>query len=338
MVNLIQRLRSGGHAYEVDGSYYFRISTFPAYGRLSRIDVGGLRPGARVDVDEYGKDDPRDFVLWKGRKPGEHFWDTALGPGRPGWHIECSAMSMRYLGESFDLHAGGVDLIFPHHEDEIAQSEAATGKQFVRVWMHDEHLRDAVGDKMSKRTGNFTTLRDLVQEGHQPRAIRYALLSGAHYRSPLNFSPDLLQAAEQAIKRLEEFAIRISVPAATGSPPQEILESWEAALADDLNLPAALGRLFEWIKAFNVRLDEGQVSEKERADAMAMLRHADGVLEVVRFPQLETDADIQRMIDERNAARAARDFARADAIRQDLLKRGVQLDDTREGTIWKRAG
>src|SRR5437879_2871377 len=242
MVGLIEVLNEKGHTYVSDGSTYFRIATFPRYGRLAHLDVSGLKAGARVDVDDYGKDDPRDFVLWKARKPGEQSWDTPLGAGRPGWHIECSAMSMKYLGESFDIHTGGVDNIFPHHENEIAQSEAATGKTFVHYWLHAQHLQDAVGEKMSKRLKNFTTLRDLLAEGYTPRAIRYALLTGAHYRSPLAFSPELLRAADSAVKRLDEFAVRLGpIPSAAGGggqgggpePPQEIRQRWDDAVRDD---------------------------------------------------------------------------------------------------------
>jgi cysteinyl-tRNA synthetase len=345
MVSLIERLRENGHAYVADGSTYFRISSFPRYGALAHLDVHGLKSGARVDVDEYGKDDPRDFALWKARKPGEQSWETPLGPGRPGWHIECSAMSMEYLGETFDIHAGGVDLIFPHHEDEIAQSEGATGKQFVRYWLHAEFLQDAMGEKMSKRLKNFSTLRDILAEGYKPRAIRYALLTGAHYRSPLAFSPELLRAADSAVKRLDEFAVRLGpVPAPAGGggqgggplPPEEIRQRWDDALRDDLNLPAAVGHLFDFVKAFNSRLESGQATPEERAAAMAMLRHANRILDVIEFPEA-VDAEVERLIAERKAARDRRDFARADEIRQQLLAMGIQLDDTKDGgTRWKR--
>jgi cysteinyl-tRNA synthetase len=345
MVSLIERLTENGHTYVADGSTYFRISSFPRYGALAHLDVSGLKAGARVDVDEYGKDDPRDFALWKARKPGEQSWETPLGPGRPGWHIECSAMSMQYLGETFDIHAGGVDLIFPHHEDEIAQSEGATGKQFVRYWLHAEFLQDAMGEKMSKRLKNFSTLRDILAEGYKPRAIRYALLTGAHYRSPLAFSPELLRAADSAVKRLDEFAVRLGpVPAPAGGggqgggpePPEEIRQRWDDALRDDLNLPAAVGHLFDFVKAFNSRLESGQATAGERAAAMAMLRHANRILDVIEFPEA-VDAEVERLIAERKAARDRRDFARADEIRQQLLAMGIQLDDTKDGgTRWKR--
>jgi cysteinyl-tRNA synthetase len=335
MVSLIDLLNEKGHTYVTDGSTYFRIATFPRYGELAHLDHAGLKAGARVDVDEYGKDDPRDFVLWKARKPGEQSWETPLGIGRPGWHIECSAMSMKYLGESFDIHTGGVDNIFPHHENEIAQSEAATGKQFVRYWLHAQHLQDAVGEKMSKRLKNFTTLRDLVAEGYQPRAIRYALLTGAHYRSPLAFSPELLKAADSAVKRLDEFAVRLGPIPTEAEPTPDVRKRWDDALKDDLNLPAAVGHLFEFIKAFNTRLESGKATPAERASAMAMLRHANRILDVVEFPEV-VDAEVERLIAERQAARDRRDFARADEIRQQLLGMGIQLDDTKDGTRWKR--
>jgi len=341
MVSLIERLKENGHAYVADGSTYYRISSFPRYGALAHLDVSGLKAGARVDVDEYGKDDPRDFVLWKARKPEEQSWETPLGPGRPGWHIECSAMSMQYLGESFDIHTGGVDLIFPHHEDEIAQSEGATGKQFARYWLHAQFLQDAMGEKMSKRLKNFTTIRDLLAEGYAPRAIRYALLTGAHYRSPLAFSPELLKSADSAVKRLDEFAVRLGVTPHRDAPPQgereiqEVVKRWDEALKDDLNLPAAVGHLFEFIKAFNPRLESGKATPEERAAAMAMLRHANRILDVIEFPEA-VDAEVEKLIAERQAARDRRDFARSDEIRQQLLRMGIQLDDTKDGTRWKR--
>ena len=345
MVSLIDLLNEKGHTYVTDGSTYFRIATFPRYGELAHLDHAGLKAGARVDVDEYGKDDPRDFVLWKARKPGEQSWETPLGIGRPGWHIECSAMSMKYLGESFDIHTGGVDNIFPHHENEIAQSEGATGKPFVRYWLHAQHLQDSVGEKMSKRLKNFTTIRDLVAEGYQPRAIRYALLTGAHYRSPLAFSPELLKAADSAIKRLDEFAVRLGpIPESPspsgggqggGEPTPAVRTRWDDALRDDLNLPAAVGHLFEFIKTFNTRLESGKTTPEERAGAMAMLQHANSILDVVEFPDV-VDAEVERLIAERQAARDRRDFGRADEIRQQLLRMGIQIDDTKDGTRWKR--
>jgi cysteinyl-tRNA synthetase len=353
MVSLIDLLNEKGHTYVSDGSTYFRIASFARYGALSHLDVKGLKAGARVDVDDYGKDDPRDFVLWKARKPEEESWETPLGPGRPGWHIECSAMSMKYLGQSFDIHTGGVDNIFPHHENEIAQSEAATEKPFVRYWLHAQHLQDAMGEKMSKRLKNFSTLRDLMAEGYQPRTIRYALLTGAHYRSPLAFSPELLKSAEGAIKRLNEFAVRLGTvpPSSQGGGASLAIPSpapgggqggglrvralWDDALRDDLNLPAAVGHLFDFVRDVNPRLEAGAATPEERAAAMAMLQHANQILDVIEFPQ-PIDAEVERLIAEREAARKRRDFARADEIRQQLLAMGIQLDDTKDGARWKR--
>ncbi len=336
MVSLIHRLSEKGHTYVSEGSTYFRIATFPRYGALAHLDHAGLKAGARVDVDDYGKDDPRDFVLWKARKPGEQAWETPLGAGRPGWHIECSAMSMKYLGESFDIHTGGVDNIFPHHENEIAQSEASTGKTFARYWLHAEFLQDAVGEKMSKRLKNFTTLHDLLEEGHQPRTIRYALLAGAHYRSQLAFSPELLKGAESAVRRLDEFAVRLGSTEHEAQAPPAVRDRWDAALDDDLNVPAAVGHLFEFIKAFNPRIEAGEASPDERAEAMAMLRHANRILDVIEFPAASVDAEVERLINERERARQARDFARSDEIRVELLAMGIQLDDLKDGTRWKR--
>jgi len=337
MVALIDLLSEQGHTYVSDGSTYFRIATFPRYGALAHLDVAGLKAGARVDVDDYGKDDPRDFVLWKARQPGEQAWETPLGAGRPGWHIECSAMSMKYLGQSFDIHTGGVDNIFPHHENEIAQSEAATGKQFARFWLHAEFLQDSVGEKMSKRLKNFTTLRDVLAEGYQPRAIRYALMTGAHYRSQLAFSPELLRSADSAVKRLNEFAVRLGAVAAEAGRPPDARARWDAALDEDLNLPAAAGHLFEFVKGFNTRIEAGALTPGERAAAVAFLRHANRILDVIEFPNEGVDAEVEALIAEREQARRARDFARSDEIRAQLLAMGIQLEDTRDGPRWKRS-
>src|SRR3989441_9778736 len=327
MVRLVQRLLERGVAYQGDdGSVYFAIAKFPTYGRLSQLDARGLKHGLRVATDEYAKDDPRDFALWKKAEPVDDrvgaAWDAPFGRGRPGWHLECSAMSLAEIHERFgvqtlDIHAGGVDLIFPHHEDEIAQSEAATGKTFARYWLHAEHLQDATGEKMSKRLRNFSTVRDLLAEGYTPRAIRYALLTGAHYRSPLAFSQELLKAAESAVKRLDEFAVRLGSVTADVEAPAEIRSRWDESLKDDLNLPAAVGHLFEFIKTFNTPLESGKATAEERAGAMAVLRHANRILHVIEVPAV-VDAEVERLIAEREAARRGRGFARADEIRQEL--------------------
>src|SRR5881398_1117000 len=340
MVRLVERLLERGVAYKgEDGSIYFAIAKFPTYGRLSRLDTRELKVGARVASDEYAKDDPRDFALWKKAEPADEqvgaAWDAPFGRGRPGWHLECSAMSLEQIGacchtQTLDIHAGGVDLIFPHHEDEIAQSEGATGKTFARYWLHAQHLQDATGEKMSKRLKNFATVRELLAEGYTPRAIRYALLTGAHYRSPLAFSPELLKAADSAVKRLDEFAVRLGPSPYPDPPPgggreiDQVRQRWDEALNDDLNLPAAVGHLFEFIKAFNPRLESGKATADERAAAMAMLRHANRILDVIEFPGA-LDAEVERLIAEREAAREQRGFARADQIRKQLLGMGIQL-------------
>src|SRR6202165_1274722 len=339
MVQMISKLIEEEHAYVADGDVYFRIASFPSYGALSHLDRAGRKAGARVATDKYDKESVSDFALWKKAPPGDERLgaecDAPFGRGGRGWHIECSAMSKRYLGDTLDIHAGGVDLIFPHHEGEIAQSEGATGKPFVRYWLHAQHLQDSTAEKMSKRLKNFSTVRDLLAEGYAPRAIRYALLTGAHYRSPLAFSPELLNSADSAVKRLDEFAVRVGSVASDSEPTAEIRVRWDEALNDDLNLPAAVGHLFEFIKAFNARLESGKATPEERAGAMAVLRHANRILDVIEFPEA-VDTEVERLIAERQAARDRRDFARSDEIRQQLLKMGIQLDDTKEGTRWKR--
>jgi cysteinyl-tRNA synthetase len=344
MVALVQRLTERGFTYVQDGSTYFRIAAFPAYGRLSGIDINQVRPGARVDADEYEKEDVRDFVLWKASKDGEPAWDSPLGCGRPGWHLECSAMGMALLGESFDIHTGAVDNIFPHHENEIAQSEAATGKLFVRTWLHAEHLI-VEGQKMAKSLGNFFTLRDLLAQGHDPLAIRYLLIS-VPYRQKLNFTFDGLHAAQAAIERIENTLRRLAhTPAATGARAlaaaaiEEFESEFDAGLADDLNTARALGALHVLLTRINQALDGEGISEAVRKRLQAAMAHMDDVMGIVPAGTRAAtgdEAEIEALIAERVAARAARAFARADAIRGELAARGIVLEDTAHGTVWRR--
>ena len=342
MVELVRRLDGAGHTYRSEGSVYYRIASFPSYGKLSGVRPGSNLAGARVDADEYEKEDARDFVLWKAAKPGEPAWETELGPGRPGWHLECSAMSMEALGESFDIHCGGVDNIFPHHENEIAQSEGATGRPFARFWLHAEHLL-VEGEKMAKSLGNFFTLRDLLERGHDPLAIRYLLIS-VPYRQKLNFTFDGLHAAEQALERVANTLRRLEhSPAAEGAgalAPEQVeafRQRLRAALADDLNTARALAELHELLRAVNTALDGGGISRTVRADVARAMAEADAALGVVPAgtPAAgEGDAEVARLVEERTAARAARDFARADALRGRLAELGVVIEDTPHGTVW----
>ena len=352
MIALIERLFENGYAYERDGSVFFRIAADEDYGRLSRIDLDGVRQGDRVADDDYGKDDARDFVLWKGAKPGEPSWDSPWGPGRPGWHIECSAMSMKYLGESFDVHCGGVDNIFPHHENEIAQSESATGKPFVRHWIHAEHLI-VDGEKMSKSLGNQYTLGDLLEKGAKPRAIRYLLLS-VHYRKKLNFTFEGLKDAEAALARLDEMRFRLA-HAAVGEgsgadgglveASSRLREGFSAALAEDLNLSKALAELFDFVKVVNVAVEKGEIGQEERDAVESVLAEVDAVLAVldpaewaedVAPTEGPTNEEIEQLLQDRVEARKNKDFARADQIRDDLAAQGITIEDTPQGPRWKR--
>jgi cysteinyl-tRNA synthetase len=342
MVELILKLREKGCTYESEGSTYFRIDRFPAYGRLAHLERSTGPAAERVDTDKYDKENPRDFVLWKARKPGEAYWDTPLGPGRPGWHIECSAMSMQYLGETLDIHCGGADLVFPHHENEIAQSEAVTGKPFVRHWMHCEFLMVG-GQKMAKSLGNFYTLRDLLQQGRNPLSIRY-LLQSVHYRKQLNFTLEGLEQCSGALQRLSDFVLRIrGVTAGFAENPalsrrtKEARSSFEVELDDDLNISAALAALFEFIREVNVLADHGEIGSVNCGEILSFLADVNQVLDVVDLtdPRLE-DSEVERLIQERVQARSSRDYGRADQIRNLLAQRGIALEDTKEGTRWKR--
>ena len=340
MVRLVERLRAGGHTYERDGSTYFRIVSFPAYGRLSGADLSGIRDGARVDADEYDKDDPKDFVLWKAAKPGEDAWDTLLGRGRPGWHLECSAMAMELLGESFDIHTGGVDNIFPHHENEIAQSEAATGRPFARTWLHAQHL--TVGDtKMAKSLGNFVTLGELLERGHDPLAVRYLLIS-AQYRTPLRFTEESLSQSAAALERLRDLRGRLAEVAGAAAPSQdadpvveEAEKGFREGLADDLNTPRALAAVFGFVRASNTLLDEGMDPARAAAHLGALMRW-DRVLGVLGEGPPAEPPEIASLVREREDARSRRDFARSDELRRALQERGWLVEDTPSGPRLKR--
>ena len=341
MVALIERLIAGGHAYRTeDGSIFFRIESWPSYGRLAKLDPEQLRVGERVEADEYAKDDVRDFALWKGPKPGEPSWETTLGPGRPGWHIECSAMSMRHLGESFDIHTGGVDLVFPHHEDEIAQSEAATGRPFVRTWLHCAHLR-LDGAKMAKSTGNITRVVDLLDGGVSPRALRLALIS-VHYRQGLDFSDASLEAAGAAIERLDAGLAALSAyrEARPDDPTlsalvQDARERFDAALDDDLNASAALAAVFDLVREANRRIADRSLSTADAARLVALLRDLDAVLAILPEEAATLPPGAAEILAAREAARAARDWAESDRLRAALLELGVAVEDSRDGQRWR---
>jgi cysteinyl-tRNA synthetase len=343
MVQLIERLIEQGHAYRTDdGSVFFRIASWPAYGRLARLDPQRQRPGERVEADEYDKDDVRDFALWKAAKPGEPSWETSLGAGRPGWHIECSAMSMRYLGPSFDLHTGGIDLVFPHHEDEIAQSEAATGQPFVHTWLHCAHLHMG-GEKMAKRSGNFARPSEIYASGMSPRALRYALMA-THYRSPLEFSEASLVAAGAAVERLDTAVVALEgyAEARVDDPTLADLlsgarASFTEALADDLNISAALAAVFELVRDLNTRLASRSLSTADARRGAATIRELDGVLGVLEEVPAAVDAPLLELLEARAAARAARDWARSDELREALAEAGVTVEDTADGQRWRRA-
>jgi len=341
MIELARRLSENGLTYTSEGSLYFRIAAFPAYGRLSNLENREIKSGARVDSDEYEKEDPRDFVLWKAQRPGEPSWDSPFGRGRPGWHLECSAMGMKYLGETFDLHTGGVDNIFPHHENEIAQSEGATGKPFVRYWMHVAHLM-VDGEKMAKSKGNFFTLRDILDQGHEPRAIRWLLLS-THYRTPLNFTAESLEQAKSEIGRLDDLSSRLDrEPEGQGRNLDfderlaEAEEQFGAGLADDLNMSSVLGALFRLVRESHVAMDKGELPRESREELRRALLRFDAVLGVLRRGEDSVDGEILALIRARDEARKARDFGEADRIRDELDGRGIVLEDTPQGTTWKR--
>jgi cysteinyl-tRNA synthetase len=347
MAELVVALEKNGHTYRSDGSIYYRIGSFDKYGQLARLDQEGIKPGARIDSDNYGKDDARDFVLWKATKPDEPTWDFGFGPGRPGWHLECSAMALRLLGEPpIDIHAGGIDLIFPHHENEIAQSEGATGTLFARVWVHVEHLI-IDSEKMSKSIGNVFNVKDVVDHGFRPSALRYLLLS-SHYRKQLRFSWEAMHQADESLRRLVDFVARLDRIAGGGEHPEvaqqlnEATVAFDEALRSDVNTSAGLAVMFDLVRALNAAIDDGRLGAPDVPGVRDAFAHFDRVLGVIGLRQSE-DAkppvdpqEIERLIEDRHAARRRRDFAEADRIRDDLAARGILLEDSAGGTRWKR--
>jgi cysteinyl-tRNA synthetase len=343
MIQVIQTLEKKGYTYTTDdGSVFFKISEFNEYGKLAHLDPEKLKSGERVEDDEYDKEEGRDFALWKSYKPtdGDAYWDSPWGKGRPGWHIECSAMSTHYLGNYFDIHCGGVDNIFPHHENEIAQSCAASGEAFVNYWLHNEHLL-VESQKMSKSAGNFYSLKDLLDKGFSPEAIRYTLIS-THYRSKLNFTSDKVRASQKCIHKLRELKRRLEKVEDDGSKVdsdseiENMLIRFSEKLSDDLNISGALGELFIWVNIIFVKLDDKTLVYSSAKEALKALDIVDAVLGVMDNSNSEVNENIQLLIDERNMARLNKDWGKADSVRDQLDKMGIVLDDTTDGTIWKK--
>jgi cysteinyl-tRNA synthetase len=340
MADMVKTLVDGGHAYAVDdGSIFFRISTWPSYGVLARLDPDQSRSTERVAADDYGKDDVRDFAVWKGAKPGEPSWDTVVGTGRPGWHIECSAMSMKYLGESFDIHTGGVDLIFPHHENEIAQSEAATGKRFVNVWLHNAHLQMR-GIKMARRVGNIARPSEVYEDGYSPTELRYVLIA-THYRAPLEWGDGTLDNARAAVERLSNALRRLDAYHEERESSETLEETIEHARAafttamdDDLNVSGGLAAVFDLVRELNRGVETRTLSTADARRGAEVLRDFDSVLGIIDLPEaLPAGADV--LLEQRAAARAARDFASSDRLRDELAELGVAVEDTPDGQRWR---
>jgi cysteinyl-tRNA synthetase len=346
MVSLVELLTARGHTYVADGSTYFRVATLPGYGKLSKVEIDTTSEYSRIESDEYEKESARDFVLWKAKKENEPSWETAIGDGRPGWHLECSAMSMDLLGETFDIHTGAVDLIFPHHENEIAQSEGATGKPFVRFWVHGEHL-NVDAQKMSKSLGNIYTLSEVKEMGYDALALRYALLSVPH-RTKLNFTNQSLDDAKNAIARIESFLLRLEDVSKSGPHDAahlherddaligRFLSEFETAMDDDLNTAGALGALFTLIRDANAAIDAGRIAASDAEGIVTALKKVDAVLDILPKREQNLDAEIEELIAARNAARKSKNFAESDRLRAELDARGILLEDTPAGTRWRR--
>jgi cysteinyl-tRNA synthetase len=349
MIRLIESLLDAGHAYQAEDGVYFRIASFPGYGALSHLDREGLRVGARVASDDYDKEAATDFALWKRATDVDErvgaAWDASFGRGRPGWHIECSAMAMRYLGETLDIHAGGIDLRFPHHENEIAQSESATRQPFARYWLHAGHVTLALGEKMSKRLGNFVTLRDLLEDGWDAAGLRLYLLASAHYRRQLQLSEEGMHSAREQVRRLRDLSARLHA-----TPPADVDDGrlvaamaegrarYRAALDDDLNLPTGLGVALELVREANTALDAGAVGRAGRAELRGLLGDVDAHLDVLCAAEDALPVELQALIDARQAARERRDWAEADRIRDRLQAEGIAIEDTAQGPRWRRVG
>ena len=342
MVELITCLLERGYAYQAGGSVYFKVDAFPQYGKLSHLEDRQLQAGAsgRVDADEYDKEDVRDFALWKGwtEADGDVYWETELGKGRPGWHIECSAMALKYLGSPIDIHAGGVDLIFPHHENEIAQSEGATGQLFVRRWLHCQHLL-VENQKMSKSLGNFYTLRDLLKQGYKAKAIRYSLLS-THYRQAQNFTPEGVAAAEAAVQRLQDFMVNMQtaegIDTSVDGLIRKAVQQFEDGMDDDLNISLGLAAIFEFVRDSNRLLADGRLSRENAQAVMATMRRFDRVLGLLDEAETAVDTEVERLAQEREQARKRRDFATADRLRAQITALGYVIEDTPRGPRLKR--
>ena len=365
MVEIIKVLLDKGFAYKKDGSIYFAIAKFPAYGRLSKINLEDLRPGSRGDADEYEKESVHDFALWKAPKAGEPAWETEIGPGRPGWHIECSAMSSKYLGRTFDIHCGGVDNIFPHHENEIAQSEAASGVKFVNYWLHCHHLV-VDGEKMAKSKGNFYTLEDILAKGYDPREVRFLLLS-THYRKMLNFTFETLEQARAGRNRIRDFLIDLRDVKRAGPPNPEVTQLIEtsrsgfiAGLEDDLNISESLAALFSLIEKANSLMAKSRIAQADALSLKSFVTEIDEKILMIEPTSVilridsakmqvtagnvqikvdvsgDLDPEIQKRVDARQKARAEKNYVLADEIRDELLREGILLEDTKDGVRWKK--